>query len=307
MGWHGHLQLHYTREGARTTALDRHHGPLRVLQRLYPEGEGICHHVLVHPPGGIVGGDVLELDTRLDAGSHAVITTPGASRFYRSGGPLALQQVRASVGPGARLEWLPMETIAYRGCHAHNQLHVDLAPGAQMMGWDVLALGLPAAGAPFDAGRYRQEITLPDMWQERGVIDGSDGLLLHGPLGLAGHAVVACLWLADGAGPLRAEGPGPHAVGGPGPHAAGGPGPQPAGPPRDRQRTEALLDAARALIDASGVAGTAGVSAVHPGLLVLRALGHRVEPVMALLQAVRGAWRQLHWGLAAHPPRVWRT
>ena len=284
MGWLGHLQLHYTRDGARTTALDRHHGPLRVLQRLYPEGEGICHHVLVHPPGGVVGGDVLELQADLDAGSHAVITTPGATRFYRSDGPLARQTVHARMAAGARLEWLPMETIAYRACQVHNHLHFDLAPGAQMLGWDVLALGLPAAGAAFDAGRYQQHITLPGVWQERGAFDGSDQLLLHSPLGLAGHTVSASLWLAEGTGP------GP-AIGG----------------TLDRGRTEALLDAARALIDASALPTTAGVSAPHPSLLVLRALGPRVEPVMALLQAVRGAWRQLHWGLAAHPPRVWRT
>ncbi len=280
MGWLGHLHLHYSRDGARTTALDRHHGPLRVLQRLYPEGEGICHHVLVHPPGGVVGGDVLELQANLDPGSHAVITTPGATRFYRSDGPLAHQTVQASVHAGARLEWLPMETIAYRACQVQNHLHFKLAPGAQMLGWDVLALGLPAAGAPFDAGRYQQHITLPGVWQERGVFDGSDQLLLHSPLGLAGHTVSASLWLAEGVGP---------------------------GQTLDRSRTEALVDAARALIDASALPTTAGVSAPHPSLLVLRALGHRVEPVMALLQAVRGAWRQLHWGLAAHPPRVWRT
>ena len=280
MGWHGHLHLHYTRDGARTSALDRHHGPLRVLQRLYPEGEGICHHVLVHPPGGIVGGDVLELQADLDPGSHAVITTPGATRFYRSDGPLARQQVQASVAAGARLEWLPMETIAFRACQAHNSLRFELAPGAQMLGWDVLALGLPAANAPFDAGRFRQEITLPGVWQERGLIDGSDPLLLHSPLGLAGHTVMASLWLAEGPGP---------------------------GQTLDRSRTEALVDAGRALVDASALPATAGVSAPHPSLLVLRALGHRVEPVMALLQAVRAAWRQLHWGLAANPPRLWRT
>jgi urease accessory protein len=283
MGWHAHLQLHYTRNGARTTAHDRHVGPLRVLQRLYPEGEAVCHHVLVHPPGGIVGGDVLALDATLEAGSHAVITTPGATRFYRSDGALARQQVQATLAPGARLEWLPMETIAYSACQADNRLHFQLDPGAQMLGWDVLALGLPAAGAPFDAGRFRQAITLPGAWQERGLIDGSDHLLRDSPLGLAGHTVAASLWLAEGTAP-------------------GAPGGT-----LDRNRTEALLDAARSLIADSALPTTAGVSAPHPSLLVLRALGHRVEPVMALLQAVRGAWRQLHWGLAAHPPRVWRT
>ena len=102
-GWHGHLQLDYSRRGERTIALDRHHGPLRVLQRLYPEGDAVCHQVLVHPPGGIVGGDVLGLDATLAPGSHALITTPGATKFYRSAGPLAQQRVHADLAPGARL------------------------------------------------------------------------------------------------------------------------------------------------------------------------------------------------------------
>jgi urease accessory protein len=276
MHWQGHLQLDYHRDGPRTTALDRHHGPLRVLQRLYPEGEAVCHHVLVHPPGGIVGGDVLALDATLAPASHALITTPGATRFYRSAGPLAEQRVQATLADGARLEWLPMETIAYRRCQVHNRLRFVLAPRAQMIGWDVLALGLPAAGEPFDEGRFLQQLELPGVWLERGTLDGSDRLLMDSPLGLAGHTVMATLWLADG---------------------------QPLG----RERTEILLDRARALIDASALPTAAGVSAPHPSLLVLRALGHRVEPVMALLQSVWAAWRQLHWDLAPCAPRVWRT
>ena len=89
---------------AHTGAHDRHEGPLRVLQRLYPEGSGICHHVLVHPPGGVVGGDGLHLDVRLDAGARALITTPSATRFYRSEGALALQHSRLKLADGARLE-----------------------------------------------------------------------------------------------------------------------------------------------------------------------------------------------------------
>ena len=110
MTWHGQLNLDYVRDGERTTALDRHTGPLRVLQRLYPEHPSVCHHVLVHPPGGLVGGDVLDISMQLQAGSHALITTPGATRFYRSAGDEAVQAVRIQVDDGARLEWLPLET-----------------------------------------------------------------------------------------------------------------------------------------------------------------------------------------------------
>ena len=107
-GWLALLFLNYTHEHrdgvAHTGAHDRHEGPLRVLQRLYPEGSGICHHVLVHPPGGVVGGDGLHLDVRLDAGARALITTPSATRFYRSEGALALQHSQLKLADGARLE-----------------------------------------------------------------------------------------------------------------------------------------------------------------------------------------------------------
>ncbi|MEK8028357.1 urease accessory protein UreD [Pseudaquabacterium rugosum] len=275
MGWHGHLQLDYTRDGDRTIALDRHHGPLRVLQRLYPEGDAICHHVLVHPPGGIAGGDVLALDGQLASGTHAVITTPGATRFYRSAGPLAEQQVHFTLADGARLEWLPLETIAYPSCQVDNTLRFDLAPTAQLMGWDLLALGLPAAGQAWTGGRYAQRLELPGRWLERGVLDSADRLLLDSPLGLAGHGVLATLFLADGAAMTRT-------------------------------RREDLLEAARERIEASPLTPQAGVSALDEGLIVLRVLADRVEPAMTLLQQVRAAWRPLHWGLPAHTPRIWR-
>ena len=275
-GWTGHLQLDYRLKDGRTTALDRHEGPLRVLQRLYPEGDAVCHHVLVHPPGGVVGGDELALDMTLAAGSHAVITTPGATRFYRSAGPLAQQSVQATLADGARLEWLPLESIAYPGCAALNRLQFDLVAGAQMIGWDVLALGLPAAGQAFERGHFTQHLELPGVWLERGRIDGADRLLRDSPLGLAGHSVLATLWLASGA-----------ALG--------------------RLPIEALIDSARALIDTSALAASAGVSAPHARVIVLRALAHQVEPAMALLRAVWAEWRSLQWGLTPCPPRVWQT
>jgi len=271
-GWSARLELQYRREGARTVAQHRHKGPLRVLKALYPEGPGICHHVLLHPPGGVVGGDRLELLVQLEAHTHALLTTPGATRFYRSAGATAVQQVQLELGEGARLEWLPLETIAHRDCRAESHLSMQLAPSAEAMGWELLALGLPAADEAFDRGRFLQHLALPPVWLERGCIDGSDTLLLDSPLGWAGQRVLGTLWFA-------------------------------AGQPLASARRETLLDAARAC----GGTAQAGATAAHERVLVLRVLAARVEPALQLLQAVRGAWRKLAWGLEPEPPRVWRT
>jgi urease accessory protein len=274
--WHGHLSLHYKRDGERTIAHDRHEGPLRVLQRLYPEGPGICHHVLVHPPGGIVGGDELSIDAALDAGTHALITTPGATRFYRSNGARAAQRAVLRVAAGARLEWLPLETIAYRGCIGENRVRIELAVGAEMIGWDVLALGLPAAAEPFDAGVFTQQLELPGCWLERGRIAASDTRLLDSPLGLAGQRVVVTMWFARGSTLPTA-------------------------------RRDALLDSAREAAAATLLGPLCGVTSPNDRIVVLRALATRVEPAMALLCDVRARWRRLAWNLAANPPRVWQT
>jgi urease accessory protein len=232
--------------------------------------------VLVHPPGGIVGGDELHVQARLDPGTHALVTTPGATRFYRSDGPTALQSAELALGEGARLEWLPLETLAYSGCRAINRVHARLHPGAQLLAWDLLGLGLPAAGQPFEQGEFRQELALAGVWQERGRLRADDRLLLESPLGLGGHRVLGCLWFAAGDAIPEAM--------------------------RDR-----LLDAARAHVAESPLSATAGATAPQPQVVVLRVLAHRVEPAMALFQAVRAAWREVAWSLGDNPPRVWRT
>jgi urease accessory protein len=276
MGWRAHLQLDYHLDGERTAAFDRHDGPLRVLQRFYPEGPGVCHHVLVHPPGGIVGGDRVELTLKLGAGSHALLTTPGATRFYRSDGEPALQSLDAQLADGARLEWLPLETLAYSGCLAENRMRFALDPGAEAMGWDVLALGLPAAGAAFERGSYTQAIELPGRWLERGRIDADDRRLLDSPLGWAGRRVMATLWFAAGAAITDS-------------------------------RRERLLDAAREAVVGDGLAATAGATSPDEQLVLLRVLAERVEPAMQLLTRVWARWRAEAWALAPCPPRVWRT
>ena len=275
-GWHGQLTLDYRRSAQRTVVHDHHNGPLRVLQSLYPEGDAICHNVLVHPPGGIVGGDVLAIDVNVQSGGHALITTPGATRFYRSLGELGLQTLTARVADAARFEWLPLETILYPDTLAENRMRFELAPGAEMMGWDVLALGLPASDQPYDRGRYTQSIELPGVWLERGRIDGHDTRLLQSPLGWAGHTVLATMWFAAGRALTAA-------------------------------RRDTLLDAAREAVSASPLRTTAGCTAPHGEVVVLRALAHRVEPAMQLLTEVWKRWRQTAWSLSAAQPRVWRT
>ena len=280
MAWHGTLALDYRKDAlhgaARTVVHDRHDGPLRVLASLYPEGSAVCHNVLVHPPGGLVGGDDLHIAVTVADGAHALITTPGATRFYRSVAGRATQALFARVAPGARLEWLPLEAIAYSGCIARNEMRFELAPGAEMMGWDVLALGLPASNLAFERGRFEQRIELPGRWLERGVIDAADTRLLDSPLGWAGHRVMATLWFAAGSAVAQA-------------------------------RREALLDACREVIDGHALKATAGATALDDGVVVLRVLAPRVEPAFALLTAVWARWRELAWGLPACVPRVWRT
>jgi urease accessory protein len=275
-GWRGHLTLRYRRVGERTQAHDQHVGPLRVLQPLHPEGPAICHHVVVHPPGGVVAGDELMIDVDVGEGAHALITTPGATRFYRSEGALARQQATLKLAGGARLEWLPMESIAYSGCRAQNQVIAHLAPGAEMMGWDILTLGLPAARQPFVSGFFAQHLELPGLWLERGRVAAADKALLQSPLAWAGHPVLATFWFAQGS-------------------------------VMPTPRRERLLDAARDVVAAHELARTAGVTAAQNQLLVLRVLASKVEPAMQLLAAVRAAWRQAAWGLRPEPPRIWRT
>ena len=276
MSWKARLDLRYWRDGNRTLAHDTHEGPLRVLQRLYPEGPAICHHVVLHPPGGVVGGDELHLHATLDEGSHALITTPGATRFYRSEGAVALQRVQLQLAARTRLEWLPMETLAYSGCQARSEVRMELAPDAELIGWDLLALGLPAAGQRFVRGSFTQQLELPGCWLERGHVAAQDDRLLQGPLGWAGCTVLGTAWFASGSA-------------------------------MSQSRRDELLAGARDAVQGEGPVARAAVTAPQSRVVVLRVLASGVEPAMALLHRVRAAWRLAAWGLRAEPPRIWRT
>ncbi|MEA3395328.1 MAG: urease accessory protein UreD [Pseudomonadota bacterium] len=276
MTWHATLDLRYTRQHQRTVAHHHHKGPLRVLQSLYPEGNAVCHNVLVHPPGGLVGGDTLTIKIEVQPEAHGLVTTPGATRFYKSATEPAVQSVHAQLAPGARLEWLPLEALAYNQCRAENKAVFELAPGAELMGWDITALGLPEAGLPFVEGTFAQHIEVPGVWREQGRIDATDLRLMDGPLGLAGQRCMATLFFV-------------------------------AGSPIERTRREQALEVVRTVLAGHALHATAGATSPHPQVLVLRVLAPLVEPALELLKQARAEWRKTLWEMAAVPPRVWAT
>lgn len=272
--WPARLSLRATRDGAATRVHARHDGPLRLLKTLYPEGQGVAHAVLVHPPGGLVGGDRLDIDIDVQPGAHLLVTTPAATRFYRSKAGEAAQVVQARVAEGARLEWVPQETLAYPACDAHNAVKLQLAPGASLFATEVLGLGLPAAGEAFDTGRLLQHLEVTGLWLDRGRLDAADKALLDGPCGLAGHRVLGTLVYAQTEALGTASG---------------------------------LLDEARTLLDGVPRAGATQLSSPAGAVLLVRVLGDEVEAVTAALRQVRALWRARLWQLASPDPRVWAT
>jgi urease accessory protein len=276
MTWHASLQLDYRSEADRTVARHEHKGPLRLLQSLYPEGDAVCHNVLVHPPGGLVGGDTLDISVNVGEHAHGLMTTPGATRFYRSEGDVARQQTTLTLAPAARLEWLPLESICYNNCQAENHLMINLAPGAEMMGWDVTALGLPLARRPFGSGSFLQHIEVPGVWLERGRIQAEDHRLMNSPLGLAGQRCLASLFFV-------------------------------AGTKLERGRRSQALEIARDIVASHSLRSTAGATSPDGQVVVVRVLAPVVEPAMHLLRAVWTAWRQHFWHISHSPPRIWST
>jgi urease accessory protein len=207
-------------------------------------------------------------------GAHGLVSTPGATRFYKSGGYPALQQVVAQVSDGARLEWLPLEAIAYNDCEATNRAIFNLESGAELITWDVTALGLPTSNLSFEQGHFQQHLEISSVWLEKGNIRGNDARWLNSPLGLAGQKCLASLVFA-------------------------------AGSAIEPKRAEKALEAAREVIEAHPLKHQAGITFAHPQVIVLRVMSPLVEPTMGLLKQVWATWRHMLWDLPSTPPRIW--
>ena len=142
VGRRGALSYEFERSGSRTVLTRSscttpwHHFPPSYL-----DDSGCAYTWLVNPSGGLVGGDHLSVEAHLHARSHVLLTSPSANRVYRSLAEPSVQKVRLSVGPGARLEWLPDVTIPFAGSRFRQSIHVNLAPGATVVLWDAMASG----------------------------------------------------------------------------------------------------------------------------------------------------------------------
>ena len=272
-GWQARLALQYERRDEASILVRReHYGPLRVQKPFYPEGKTVCHTLLLHPPAGIVGGDELTITATVADSAHALLTTPGAGKWYRSAAPWASQRLNFKVGSSAILEWLPQESIIFDGALATMQTCVELAQTASFIGWEVLCLGRRASGERFDSGALAMvnRITRNGrlIWLERGRLEGGSALL-YSPAGLAGYSVSATM-LAVGA-----------------------------------NLTPALLAACRALVPVEQ--GVLYGLTLLPDLWVARYLGHSSEAARAWFVALWQLLRPAMLGRVAHSPRIWST
>lgn len=270
-GWAAALRLGFARRGARTVLAERAHlGPLRVQRPLYPEGDSVCHAILLHPPAGLVGGDRLNIEVTVGEGAHALLTTPGAGKWYRSAGPWASMAQRITVAAGAVCEWLPQESIVFDGALGDLSTEVALAGDACFIGAEMLCFGRSGAGERFLRGelamRTRIERDGRALWLERGIV-GGDAPLLRSAVGLHGAPVGASLLVAS--------------------------------PACDA----ALRDAWREEVPEAGE----GAVTLLPGLLVARWIGPGCEPGREWFARLWRRARPRVAGREAQLPRIWRT
>lgn len=254
----------------------RRAGPLALQRVLYPEGPSPCHAIVLHPPGGVAGGDLLEVSVRVAEGAALFGTTPASTKFYKSGGRRAASVQRLEVAAGGCLEWFPQETLVFEAAEATLHTEVELREGAAFAGWEIVCLGRQHMGERFRSGHILQTWSvdsLATVGGRRRLLHERFDLQAQDPLrdaawGLAGRRVFGSLVLSCG-----------------------------------RPETEGRI---RAALEAPGE-GTLLALTRRSGLIVVRALADAPRDVRGAFEIAWGMWRESERGLAAHRPRIWNT
>jgi urease accessory protein len=267
-GWQARLHLAFRRAPQRTVLAERRReGPLAVQRAFYPEDD-LCHVYLLHPPGGVAGGDQLNINVETGRNAAALLTTPGATKFYHSVGPRARLQQNLTVTAGS-LEWLPQENILFPGAEIELATHVELKDGASFIGWEMLCLGRPVIDESFDTGMmtslFRVTRNGRPILHERLRVNGESGL--GGAAGLRGNPVTGTLCATVDA--------------------------------------DFSIDALRERLSCP-VGHELGMTVID-GLLVARYLGGSTEVARGLFIELWQELRPVVLGRTPCPPRIWQT
>lgn len=243
-----------------------------MIQRAFhPESDGTCHVYVLHPPGGVVGGDELSVSVEARSGASVLLTTPAATKLYRTASAPATLRQTFRVHDGATLEWLPQETIAYGGSHARSKTLVRLDASARYLGWEITCLGRPASNDGYETGSFRH---VTEIWRDERLLlvdrthVDAKGTSRSAAWGFGGKTVYATL-VASGA-------------------------------------SDALVRAIRERVVPERASDLFSVTAIS-GLLVCRFLGSSAEQAR---RSLADAWRTLRTevlGKSDCPPRIWTT
>lgn len=269
--WAARLELSYKAAPEKTLVYRQHTGPLLVQRPFYPEADGTCHTYILHPPGGVVGGDSLGLHIDVCEGARCVLTAPGATKFYRAPDGVSRQRVVAKVARGAVCEYLPMETIVFDGANARTEIEVHLTDDATFVGWDIVSLGRPACRERFTTGNFSQRTSIlrdgRPIWYERAAIAGG-APVLDATQGLAGQPIFGTMVYA---GPLPDE----------------------------------AVDSLRAGL-APAAAGESSITQLHD-VVVCRYAGPKVSSARKFFIEAWNGLRRMGQGKPAAAPRIWAT
>jgi urease accessory protein len=250
----------------------RHTGPLQVQKALYPEGDSVCHTVILHPPGGMAEGDAVKINVNQGPGTKTVLTSPAAAKWYKSSGEFASQDVRIQLGPGAQLDWLPPENILFENARADFYFRLELAPEASAIGWETFVLGRRAMGESWNSGILRINCQLTNvrrglLWAEKANIAAGSNLRTA-TQGLAGSPIFGMVWAA-------------------GSNCNG-----------------ELADKLSSVLPFTDTL-SAGVTCFSNGVLIVRAVAQKIEPLRDLMVRCWTVLRPAIHGRSPHPLRLW--